>query len=62
DRNLYIQRADLNGQVYDKNWISHFVLRKGGALNLLMGPGPAKGRGVSPEDEPYSLSDERPAR
>jgi len=60
DKNLYIQNARLNGQLYDKNWIGHFDLRKGGTLDLTMGPAPAKGRGVAESAYPYSLSTERP--
>ncbi len=56
-RNIYIQRALLNGQVYDKNWISHFDLRKGGRLDLEMGAAPARGRGVSAADYPFSMSE-----
>jgi putative alpha-1,2-mannosidase len=58
DRNIYIQSARLNGQLYDKNWISHFDIRKGGSLDLLMGPEPARARGVSASAYPYSLSGE----
>jgi len=56
DKNIYIQTARLNGQVYDKNWINHFDIRKGGSLDLSMGPKPELNRGVSPAAYPYSLS------
>jgi len=59
DRNIYIQSARLNGQPYDKNWLSHFDIRKGGSLDLLMGPEPARNRGVAASAYPYSLSGEK---
>jgi predicted alpha-1,2-mannosidase len=59
DKNGYIQEARLNGQLYDKNWISHFDIRKGGRLDLVMGAKPALGRGTAPGAYPYSLSGER---
>jgi predicted alpha-1,2-mannosidase len=59
DKNLYIQSARLNGQPYDKNWLGHFDLRRGGRLDLSMGSEPAKSRGVAAGAYPYSLSDER---
>jgi predicted alpha-1,2-mannosidase len=59
DRNIYIQSARLNGQPYDKNWLSHFDIRKGGSLDLLMGPEPARSRGVAASAYPYSLSGEK---
>src|SRR5258708_12374541 len=46
DRNIYIQSARLNGQPYDKNWLSHFDIRKGGSLALLMEPAPPRNRSV----------------
>jgi predicted alpha-1,2-mannosidase len=45
EKNIYVQRALLNGRVYDKNWIGHFDLRQGGSLELLMGPGPRRDGG-----------------
>jgi predicted alpha-1,2-mannosidase len=59
DRNIYIQSARLNGQVYDKNWIGHFDIRKGGRLDLVMAPEPALHRGISTSAYPYSLSEEK---
>jgi predicted alpha-1,2-mannosidase len=55
-QNLYVQSVLLNGQPYNKNWISHFDIRKGGNLNLVMGPAPARNRGVAESTYPYSFS------
>jgi putative alpha-1,2-mannosidase len=58
EKNIYIQSAKLNGQLYDKNWLSHFDIRKGGSLDLQMGAQPVRTRGVSASAYPYSLSSE----
>jgi predicted alpha-1,2-mannosidase len=54
--NKYIQTAQLNGVAYDKNWLGHFDIQKGGTLNFTMGAAPATGRGVSDAAFPYSFS------
>jgi predicted alpha-1,2-mannosidase len=54
--NRYIQRAQLNGSTYSKNWINHFDILKGGSLTMVMGAAPAVNRGTTKADFPYSLS------
>lgn len=44
-QNLYIQSATLNGKPYNKCYIDHFDLLKGGVLKLIMGPEPNKNWG-----------------
>src|SRR6476646_8161471 len=44
--NKYIKDARLNGIVYDRNWLSHFDILKGGVFNLTMSASPAMNRGV----------------
>lgn len=39
-RNVYIQSATLNGQAFNRSWISHEEIVKGGTLQLVMGPTP----------------------
>jgi len=46
--NIYIQSAMLNGKVYNKPWIYHATIVKGGTLRLEMGPQPNKNWGVLP--------------
>lgn len=58
---VYIQKATLNGQAYDLNWLKHDDIMNGGTLELEMGAEPAKGRGVSEEAKPFSMSSEAPA-
>lgn len=41
DKNIYIQSARLNGKVYDKSWIDHQDIAKGGELILEMGDQPS---------------------
>jgi predicted alpha-1,2-mannosidase len=56
DKNFYVQSVSWNGKVYDKNWISHPELLKGGVLNFTMGSTPNKNRGKSESAYPYSFT------
>ncbi|HCN53676.1 MAG TPA: alpha-mannosidase, partial [Prevotella sp.] len=51
-RNVYIQKATLNGKVYSKNYLSHADIAKGGVLQLMMGDKPNKTWGSLEEDCP----------
>ena len=53
--NLYVEDMQLNGQRYDKNWIDHFDLLKGGTLKVKMGKVPNKTRGTSAAAAPFSF-------
>jgi len=57
--NKYIQNAKLNGADYDKNWLSHFDIMKGGTFNIIMSATPAMNRGVSSNAYPYSFSTDK---
>lgn len=57
--NLYIQSARLNGKSYEKTWISHDDIKKGGELIFEMGPEPNLKWGSAPEDAPPSMSSGR---
>ncbi len=46
-QNIYIQRAWLNSQPYDKCWLDHADIIAGGTLELEMGPTPNKDWGVT---------------
>jgi len=61
DKNFYIQSLEFNNKVYDKNWLNHFDLQKGGVLNFSMSPVPNKKRGYSKLSWPYSFSLEEKA-
>ena len=47
DKNIYIQSATLNGEVFDKTTISHQDILKGGTLHFKMGAEPNKQWGLS---------------
>ncbi len=51
-RNIYIQRATLNGRPYTLNYLSHADIVQGGVLELEMGPKPNREWGSSPSDCP----------
>jgi predicted alpha-1,2-mannosidase len=52
----YVQNLQFNGKTWDKNWLNHFELQKGGVLNFGMSTQPNKQRGISVSSYPYSLS------
>jgi putative alpha-1,2-mannosidase len=61
DKNFYIQSLEFNNKAYDKNWLNHFDLQKGGVLNFFMSPVPNKKRGSSKQSWPYSFSGDEKA-
>jgi len=55
-KNIYIQKITLNGKPYDKSYILHTDIQKGGELQIEMGPTPSKKFGVEKGVRPYSPS------
>jgi predicted alpha-1,2-mannosidase len=53
DKNIYIQSAKLNGELYNNPWIEHQDIVNGGLLELEMGPEPNKTWGVNPRINTY---------
>lgn len=51
-KNIYIQRATLNGQPYTKNYLDHADIVEGGTLELEMGPEPNREWGSLLKDCP----------
>lgn len=51
-KNIYIQRAMLNGQPYTKNYLDHADIVEGGTLELEMGPEPNREWGSLLKDCP----------
>ena len=51
-RNIYIQRATLNGRPYTRNYLNHADIVQGGVLELEMVPEPNREWGSSPSDCP----------
>jgi predicted alpha-1,2-mannosidase len=46
DANMYIQKAELNGQALNRFWFTHEDYSKGGKLELWLGPDPNKAWGT----------------
>lgn len=51
-KNIYVQRATLNGKPYDKNYISHADMAAGGRMEFFMGDRPNTQWASSPESCP----------
>lgn len=60
DLRPYIQSATLNGQPYERPWITHADIVAGGELVLQMGSTPNTSWGSAPEHAPPSLSASTP--
>jgi predicted alpha-1,2-mannosidase len=56
DANVYIQSVTLRGEPYDKAYIRHEDIVRGGGLTFVMGPRPNKAWASSPASAPYSMS------
>lgn len=56
--NRYIQSMYVDGKSYDKNYIGHSSLMKGGSIRFRMDRQPNKERGVGEDSAPYSFSKE----
>lgn len=56
NQNFYVEKVDLNGDRYEKNWISHEDIMDGGKLLFYMDNKPERKRGTEKEHQPYSLS------
>ncbi|GAG55974.1 unnamed protein product [marine sediment metagenome] len=56
--NLYVQSAKLNQRKYTKTYLLHEDIVKGGKVEFKMSSQPNMKWGSSPEDAPYSMSNE----
>lgn len=56
DRKRYVQSLRINGRDYDKNYITHSDILKGGVWEYRMSASPNKRRGIAPDSRPYSLT------
>ena len=57
-KNRYVESMRLNGLPYDKNYLTHDDLLKGGTIDYVMSDKPNTERGTAPEAAPYSFTDE----
>ena len=55
EKNVYIQSATLNGQIWNKCWITHEQIRSGGTLELEMGDQPNSAWGVTPASKSWPM-------
>ncbi len=51
-KNIFVQEAYLNGEPYDKNYLMHMDIAKGGVMTFIMGPKANKHWGTMPESSP----------
>lgn len=56
DANRYVKSLSIDGKKYDKMYITHEDILKGGVWEFTMDSKPNKRRGVAPESKPYSLT------
>ena len=54
--NLYVDKIQMNGTNYDKNFIKHDAIQNGGELIFSMQNSPNKKRGTTAESFPYSMT------
>ena len=54
--NVYIESATLNGEPYNRSWIDHHDIQKGGKLTFKMSNQPNTSRAVDEDAVPFSLS------
>ncbi|MCM1503253.1 MAG: GH92 family glycosyl hydrolase [Bacteroidales bacterium] len=53
----YVRSVKLNGEYVDANFIGYDRIMDGGVLDFGMSATPVHERGISPEDQPYSMTD-----
>ena len=56
DSNRYVKSLHINGQIYDKMYVTHEDVLKGGVWEFVMDSDPNMTRGVAAEAKPYSLT------
>ena len=54
--NIYVQSVKLNGNPLNKNYITYKDIVNGGTIEYTMGSQPNKGRGITKDAAPFSLS------
>jgi predicted alpha-1,2-mannosidase len=56
DSKRYVKAVRLNGKKYEKMYITHEDILRGGTLEFIMASQPDKKRGLALSDKPYSLT------
>ncbi len=57
-KNFYVDKIELNDQLYNKNFITHNKIQEGGKLTFYMTNKPNKKRGIAKDSWPYSMTNE----
>lgn len=57
-KNRYIESMTVNGETYNKNYLTHKQLTEGSTLVFDMSATPNKQRGIADEDRPYSFTND----
>ena len=57
DTNCYVRSFTMDGKEYDKLYVTHEDILKGGVWEFRMGQKPDRKRGLSKADKPYSLTE-----
>lgn len=52
----YVNRLSVNGNIYDRNYITYDLLNQGALLDYQMGKEPNYSRGIAADSKPYSFS------
>lgn len=52
----YVIRLSVNGNIYDRNYITYDLLNQGALLDYQMGKEPNYSRGIAADSKPYSFS------
>ena len=60
--NCYISEMNFNGVAYDKNYLEHTDLLKGGSIDYRMAAKPNLKRGTQANSFPYSFSTDKSVR
>ena len=58
DENRYVKQLTINGKRYDRTYVTHDDILKGGVWEFTMSSKPNKQRGTKCQDKPYSLSND----
>ncbi len=54
--NVYVKDVTLNGRTVGENYLTYDMIMDGGELEFKMSCKPEYGRGIRPEDSPYSMT------
>lgn len=56
NENIFVDEVELNGKLWDKNFVKHSTIQDGGELSFSMTNSPNKKRGTKKESWPYSMT------